>query len=117
MTAFYNHFEMKSFMTSVSNDFQKEQENWCDIRYFQFSNGYYSEYANTHYGKVYMEQYYILKFFPFYFEECMNAYAHFLQSYRKSTLKVLSIGVGNGVDYLALQELIRAIDLDIRSIM
>ncbi len=109
----YKHFDLTSFMTKIKNDFQTQQENWCDIRHFQFTNGYYSEYANTHYGKAYMEQYYILKFFPFYFEECMNAYVQFLQSYDKSTLKVLSIGVGNGVDYLALKELIRANNLNI----
>ena len=113
MTALYKHFDLTDFMTKIKNDFHTQQENWCDIKHFQFTNGYYSEYANTHYGKVYMEQYYILKFFPFYFEECMEAYAQFLESYDKPTLKVLSAGVGNGVDYIALQELIRANNLDI----
>ncbi len=113
MVAPYNHLDITSFMKKIKNDFHMQQENWCDIKHFQFTNGFYSEYANTHYGKVYMEQYYLLKFFPFYFEECMQAYAQFLESYDKPTLKVLSIGVGNGVDYIALQELIRANSLDI----
>jgi hypothetical protein len=113
MVAPYNHFDMASFMTQINNDFKMQQENWCDIRHFQFTNGYYSEYANTHYGKVYMEQYYLLKYFPFYIEECMHAYAQFLNLYDKPTLKVLSIGVGNGVDYIALRELIHVNKLDI----
>ncbi len=112
MTAFYNHFEMKSFMTKVKNDFLKEQENWCDIKHFQFSNGFYREYADDDYNKLYMEQYYVLKYFPLYFDEYKHAYEMFFNSYSKSTLKVLSIGVGSGVDYLALKEVMRERNLD-----
>ena len=96
MVAPYNHFDMASFMTQINNDFKMQQENWCDIRHFQFTNGYYSEYANTHYGKVYMEQYYLLKYFPFYIEECMHAYAKFLNSYDKcGCIKSKDIGQYN----------------------
>lgn len=113
MTAIYNHFRMESFMTGVRNDFLEEQSNWCDIRHFQFSNGFYREYANEDYDKLYMEQYYLLKYFPFYFDEYKHAYELFFDSYNKVTLKVLSIGVGSGVDYLALKEVIREKNLDI----
>ena len=60
-----------------------------------------------------MEQYYVLKYFPLYFDEYKHAYEMFFNSYSKSTLKVLSIGVGSGVDYLALKEVMRERNLNI----
>ncbi len=65
MTAPFTHFNIRAFMGKVTNDFLGQQENWCDLRHFQFSNGFYRQYAKDHYSRIYMEQYYLLKFFPF----------------------------------------------------
>ena len=106
MTAFNKNFEIGKFMRKVKNDFLADKKNWCDLKNFQFTNGFYSTYENKAYNKIHMEQYYILKFFPMYFQEYMYAYEIFLESYDKENLKVLSIGVGSGVDYYALKEVL-----------
>ena len=112
MAASYEHFDMSRFMNRVGMDFKDQVHNWCDLKHFQFSNGYYREYADKHYSKLYMEQYYLLKFFPFYFEEAKMAYGRLMWMFDVPVLRVLSVGVGSGVDYMALREILKSKSTD-----
>ena len=104
---------MNSFMTRIYEDFKNEKENWCALPISQFSNSIYSDYNNKHYNINVFEQYYLLRFTPMYITEYYQMYKEFLLSYKKDKLRVLSIGVGAGLDYIGLNVALAGSDIDL----
>ena len=104
---------MKHFLENIYNDFKSEQDYWCNIPESQFSNSKYRKYENKQYSKKYIEQYYLLKYAPLYFEEYYEIYYKFLNLYNKHDIKILSIGVGAGLDFWGFTEAVVHLDKDI----
>jgi len=90
---------MKKFLSNIYKNFLEEQDYWCNIVESQFSNSQYRKYENKQYSQSYIEQYYLLKYAPLYLEEYYEIYYEFLQHYKKDNIKVLSVGVGAGLDF------------------
>ena len=95
---------MKKFLTEIYEDFKMEEENWCEIADSQFvpnglSNKIYGGYEREHF-----QQFYMLKYAPLYVLEYVEIYEEFLKEYDKDTLRVLSVGVGSGLDYYGLHK-------------
>jgi hypothetical protein len=97
---------MKKFLLDVYQDFLLEQKYWCDIRNSQFSNSEYKSYTNKQYNKLSIEQYYLLRYAPMYVEEYYEIYSKFLKLYKKSSINILSIGVGVGLDFWGFSDVI-----------
>lgn len=97
---------MKNFLEKIYEDFTSEEENWCHLKNSQFiSNGLPNHYKE--YDKKYIQQFYLLKYAPLYIVEYMEIYERFLKDYDKKTLKVLSVGIGSGLDYYALSNVLK----------
>jgi len=97
---------MKKFLSNIYEDFLEEQDYWCNIPESQFSNSQYRKYENKQYIQSYIEQYYLLKYAPLYLEEYYEIYYEFLKHYKKDNIKVLSVGVGAGLDFWGFAEAI-----------
>ena len=97
---------MKHFLSNIYENFLAKQDYWCDIPKSQFSNSQYRKYENKQYTQSYIEQYYLLKYAPLYLEEYYEIYHEFLKYYKKDNIKVLSIGVGSGLDFWGFAEAI-----------
>jgi hypothetical protein len=97
---------MKIFLSNIYENFLAEQEYWCNIPESQFSNSQYRKYENKQYSQSYIEQYYLLKYAPLYLEEYYEIYHEFLKHYKKDNIKVLSVGVGAGLDFWGFAEAI-----------
>lgn len=95
---------MKNFLSNIYENFLAEQEYWCNIPESQFSNSQYKKYENKQYTQSYIEQYYLLKYAPIYLEEYYEIYYEFLKHYKKDNIKILSIGVGAGLDFWGFAE-------------
>ena len=93
---------MKKFLTEIYEDFKTEEENWCEIADSQFvPNGLRNKIYGG-YEKEHFQQFYMLKYAPLYVAEYTEIYEEFLKEYDRSTLSVLSVGVGAGLDYYGL---------------
>jgi hypothetical protein len=107
---------MKNFLLNIYENFLEEQDYWCEIVNSQFSNSQYKQYDNKHYTQRYIEQYYLLKYAPLYFEEYYEIYYEFLKHYKKEDIRILSIGVGAGLDFWGFTDVIvhlnKSIDVD-----
>jgi len=90
---------MQQYLSKVYHDFLFTQHSWCKIPESQFSNSQYRKYDNKQYTESSIEQYYLLKYAPLYLDEYYEIYYNFLQHYKKQDIKVLSIGVGAGLDF------------------
>ena len=90
---------MQQYLSKVYNDFIREQGTWCKIPESQFSNSQYRKYDNKQYTESSIEQYYLLRFAPIYLDEYYEIYFEFLKYYDKQNIKILSIGVGAGLDF------------------
>ncbi len=90
---------MKQFLSNIYKHFSITQNSWCSIAESQFSNSQYVKYDNQQYTKKCIEQYYLLKYAPLYLEEYHEIYYEFLKYYHKDEIKILSIGVGSGLDF------------------
>lgn len=97
---------MKKFLSNIYENFLEEQDYWCNIPESQFSNSQYRKYENKQYTQNYIEQYYLLKYAPLYLEEYYEIYYEFLKHYKKDNIKVLSVGVGTGLDFWGFAEAI-----------
>jgi len=95
---------MKQFIEKVYKHFLITQDNWCNIPESQFLTSQYRKYENKQYKEKYIEQYYLLKYAPIYFEEYYEIYCEFLKYYKKDNIKVLSIGIGSGLDFWGFTE-------------
>jgi hypothetical protein len=95
---------MEKYLVKIYQDFLKEKDRWCHIGNSQFSNSSYKNYDDKQYEKNVIEQYYLLRFAPFYLEEYFEIYLQFLQMYEDGNLKVLSVGVGTGLDFWGLAD-------------
>ncbi len=93
---------MKDFLKRVYSDFRTQEENWCEISNSQFVPNGLSQKIYGGYDKEYFEQFYLLKYMPLYIAEYVEIYEDFLKEYDKDTLRVLSVGVGAGLDYYSL---------------
>lgn len=98
---------MQKFLQRVYHDFRNEQDYWCELPLSQFVHNTLSDKIYRRYDKKHFEQFYLLKYAPLYVEEYAEAYAHFLSRYNKGTLRVLSVGVGAGLDYYGLDLALR----------
>lgn len=83
------------YIENVFNSFKQKEEQWCNLQNFDLHTTSYEEEIN--------QEYYLLKYFPAYFTEYYHAIDKFFQDYKKSSLKVISIGCGAGIDFYALQ--------------
>ena len=90
---------MNQYLLKIYSDFLEEKTMWCNLVNSQFSNSQYSNYNNKQYEQIYIEQYYLLRYAPLYMEEYHELYLNFLQYYCKSNIKILSVGVGSGLDF------------------
>lgn len=97
---------MKKFLSNIYENFLAEQDYWCNIPESQFSNSQYRKYENKQYTQRHIEQYYLLKYAPLYLEEYYEIYYEFLKHYKKDNIKILSIGVGAGLDFWGFAEAI-----------
>ena len=98
---------MKKFLTEIYEDFKTEEENWCEIADSQFvPNGLRNKIYGG-YEKEHFQQFYMLKYTPLYLAEYVEIYEEFLKEYGKNTLRVLSVGVGSGLDYYALNKVLK----------
>lgn len=97
---------MKHFLSNIYENFLAKQDYWCDIPKSQFSNSQYRKYENKQYTQSHIEQYYLLKYAPLYLEEYYEIYHEFLKYYKEDNIKVLSIGVGSGLDFWGFAEAI-----------
>jgi hypothetical protein len=95
---------MQKFLLNIYKNFLEEQKYWCNIPKSQFSNSQYKKYENKQYTELCIEQYYLLKYAPLYLEEYYEIYYEFLKYYKENNVKVLSIGVGAGLDFWGLAE-------------
>lgn len=86
---------INSYIENVFNSFKQKEEQWCNLQNFDLHTTSYEEEIN--------QEYYLLKYFPAYFTEYYHAIDKFFQDYKKSLLKVISIGCGAGIDFYALQ--------------
>ncbi|MDD2225993.1 MAG: hypothetical protein PHD42_02625 [Dysgonamonadaceae bacterium] len=98
---------MTKFLERVYQDFQEEQHNWCELPLSQFvynelSGKVYGGYDKTHY-----EQFYLLKYAPLYVSEYTEVYEDFLDRYPYKVLRILSVGVGAGLDYYGLEQALK----------
>ena len=93
---------MKDFLQKVYNDFQAQEENWCELANSQFVSNNLKDKFYGGYDEEHIEQFYLLKYAPLYLEEYWEMYERFLDTYSKNTLRVLSVGVGAGLDYYGL---------------
>ncbi len=93
---------MKDFLTEIYEDFKLQEENWCEIADSQFVPNSLNNKIYGGYDKKHFEQFYLLKYTPLYIAEYVEIYEEFLKIYDKSTLRVLSVGVGAGLDYYSL---------------
>jgi len=97
---------MKDFLTRIYEDFKVEEENWCEIADSQFVPNGLSNKIYGGYEKEHFQQFYMLKYTPLYIAEYVEIYEKFLEDYDKDTLRVLSVGVGSGLDYYALTKVL-----------
>ncbi len=93
---------MKDFLTEIYEDFKTESENWCEISNSQFVPNSLGNIIYGGYNKKHFEQFYLLKYTPLYMAEYVEMYEEFLKVYEKNTLRILSVGVGAGLDYYSL---------------
>ena len=98
---------MKDFLTKVYEDFKTQEENWCEIAESQFVPNSLNNKIYRGYEKEHFEQFYLLKYAPLYIAEYVEIYQAFLKEYSKSTLRVLSVGVGAGLDCYSLYGVLR----------
>ena len=97
---------MKDFLSLIYEGFQLENDNWCDIAKSQFSHSYDADYKNKNYDKRVINQFYLLKYAPIYKYEYYEMYKLFLKNFKQDTANIFSIGVGVGLDYWGLSDVI-----------
>jgi len=84
---------IEDFLNTVHTNFL--QKEWCVLNNTTLHIDYYQD--------VCQQEYYLLKYFPAYLAEYYIAYKSFFEKmYSSSSLNVVSIGCGAGIDYYAL---------------
>ena len=87
--------ELDKSINSLWKKFKKQKKEWCKL----------SKNLNIeNYSKIYNQQYYLLKYFPAYFTEYFHIWKDFFEIYNKTSINIISIGCGIGIDFSAFKK-------------
>jgi hypothetical protein len=96
--------KLKDKMYQIFDDFVKQEDKWDELNLN----------LNTEsYTFIHNQQYYLLKYFPAYFTEYFHIWNNFLNDYTKSSINIVSIGCGVGIDFDAFSEVLRISKIDL----
>lgn len=87
--------KIKNKIETLWTEFKENENDWCDLN---------TSLNIKSYSAVYNQQYYLIKYFPAYFTEYFHIWKTFFKEYKKQSIKIISIGCGVGIDFIALKE-------------